>query len=102
MANRNVNTVYGNIEKYHLVPISAQLFIVICDIKGCLPLCGNLYSWWDNEEAIKLEQYTYFLIYKRPTKIKSFDPDVRKKMCDKEDESTKLCFLSPYQIREAF
>ena len=44
MANRNVNTVYGNIEKYHLVPISAQLFIVICDIKGCLPLCGNLYS----------------------------------------------------------
>lgn len=51
-----------------------------------------------DEDAIKLEQSIYFLIYKRPSKIKSFDPDIRKKMFDEEDESAKLCFPSPYQI----
>lgn len=51
-----------------------------------------------DEDAIKLEQSIYFLIYKRPSKTKSFDPDVRKKMFDEEDESAKLCFPSPYQI----
>ena len=41
-----------------------------------------------DEDAIKLEQSIYFLIYKRPSKTKSFDPDVRKKMFDEEDMPT--------------